>query len=120
MIAMRMIWSPITLPMSVAPRGFGVWQPPTVPIMYCFFNHPSISNFLPQSFHLIYVYCVILLYPSATQTKYKSADERSMEDLSKGSFSCCIVYSVLMVLGFRSEVEHRLHFPTFLVLYEMQ
>ena len=40
MIAMRMIWSPFTLPMSVAPRGFGVWQPPTVPIMYCFFNHP--------------------------------------------------------------------------------
>ena len=43
-----------------------------------------------------------------------------MEDFSKGSYSCCIVYSVLMVLGFRSEVENRLFFPTSLVLYEMQ
>ena len=41
LIAMRMIWSPITPPMSVAPRGSRVWQPPTVPIMYCFFNYPS-------------------------------------------------------------------------------
>ena len=40
LIAMRMIWSPITPPMSVAPRGSRVWQPPTVPIMYCFFNYP--------------------------------------------------------------------------------
>ena len=44
MILTKMINPPITLAMSVAPRGSWVWQPPAAWIMYCSFNHLTISN----------------------------------------------------------------------------
>ena len=52
LIGMRMIWSPITPPMSVAPRGSRVWQPPAAWIMYCSFNHLTVSNrvYMGQAF----------------------------------------------------------------------
>ena len=44
MILTKMINPPITLAMSVAPRGSRVWQPPAAWIMYCSFNHLTVSN----------------------------------------------------------------------------
>ena len=69
--------------MSVAPRGSRVWQPPTAWIMYCSFNQPTISNYLPQS---VTVLCCTLL-------------KRENEKCYKWNFSgfiykvlCCVVY----------------------------
>ena len=71
--------------MSVAPRGSRVWQPPTVWIMYCSFNQPAISNYLPQSVHVL---CCTLL-------------KRENEKCYKRNFSgfiykvlCCVVYYI--------------------------
>ena len=52
MILTKMINPPITLAMSVAPRGSRVWQPPAAWIMYCSFNHLTISNrvYMGQAF----------------------------------------------------------------------
>ena len=69
--------------MSVAPRGSRVWQPPTVWIMYCSFNHPTISNYLPQSVHTQYF--------ALQGREYRNKCKRYYQD-SKYLFPMYIVY----------------------------